>query len=201
MRCKSRDDGNARKLRESAFQALRTGGLSVAVLVAAIWVVQLINWLFGYTLNEFGILPRTLMGLPGVLTSPFLHGGFAHALANTVPLAVLGLLVAMQGSRAFAGRVAAIVVITGLSVWLLGRTSYHVGASGLVFGLFGYLLGRAWYLRSLASLASGAVAVALYGGLVWGLVPTRSISVESHLFGILAGIVLARIESSKRSNL
>ena len=201
MRCKLRVAGRLRILRETAFQALGKGGISVAVLVAAIWLVQLLNWLFGYSLNQFGILPRTLTGLPGVLTSPFLHGGFGHAVANTVPLVVLGLLVAMQGSRAFAGRVAAIVVMTGVSVWLLGRTSYHVGASGLVFGLFGYLLGRAWYLRSLASLAAAAVAVALYGGLVWGLVPARSISVESHLFGLLAGIVLARVESSRRSNL
>jgi membrane associated rhomboid family serine protease len=174
--------------------------MSVGVLVAAMWLVQLANWLCGYALNQFGILPRTLSGLPGVLTSPFLHGSFGHTVANTVPLLVLGLLVAMQGSRAFAGRVTAIVVITGVCVWLFGRTSYHVGASGLVFGLFGYLLGRMWYLRSLASLAAAAVAVALYGGLVWGLVPARSISVESHLFGLLAGILLARIESSRRGN-
>ena len=171
------------------------------MLVVVIWIVQLLNWMTGYSLNHLGIVPRSLMGLPGVLASPLLHGGFAHAIANTVPLVVLGLLVAVQGSRAFVGRVIAIIVMTGVAVWLFGRPSYHVGASGLVFGLFGYLLGRAWYRRSLASLASAAVAVALYGGLIWGLVPARSISVESHLFGLLAGIVLARMESSKRVSL
>lgn len=188
-------------MRETAGQALKQGGVSVAVLVALIWAVQLLNAMFGYSLNQLGILPRTLSGLTGVVASPFLHGGFAHAVANTVPLVVLGLLVAVQGSRAFIGRVVAIVIMTGLAVWLLGRSSYHVGASGLVFGLFGYLLARAWYRRSLGALAAAAAAVALYGGLIWGLVPARSVSVESHLFGLVAGIVLARLEVSRRVSL
>lgn len=171
---------------------LRDRVMLVVGLVGAIWCVELLNILLGRALNVFGILPRVLHGLSGVLAAPFLHVGPGHALANTVPLLVLGWMVALRGSVRFLRVAALVTVLGGLAVWLLGRPGYHVGASGLVFGLFGYLLAGAWYERSLQACAAALLALALYGGLFWGLVPSRGVSAEGHLFGLLAGVLVAR---------
>lgn len=169
----------------------------VLALLGVIWCVELVNALLGHRLNAFGILPRTVHGLTGIVAAPLLHVSLAHTLANTLPLLVLGWLVSLRGAARFARVAVAVTLVGGLAVWLLGRPSYHVGASGLVFGLFGYLLAGAWYERSFAALAAALAAVALYGGLVWGLVPSRGMSVESHLFGLLAGILVARLDGRR----
>ena len=170
----------------------------VAILVMVIWVVEGVNVLLGHRLNLFGIYPRSLAGLSGIVLAPVLHVNPAHALANTVPLLVLGWLVSLHGRARFI-RVAVVVsLLTGSAVWLFARSAYHVGASGLVFGLFGYVLGRAWWERSWPAILSAAAAVALYGGLVWGIVPARAVSFESHLFGLLAGVAMAWFERGRR---
>ncbi len=92
-----------------------------------------------------------------------------------------------------------IILVGGTALWLFGRSSYHVGASGLIFGYFGYLVSRAWYERSLKSIMMAFVTIFLYGGIIWGLLPIFSrISWEGHLFGLLAGILAARLEKTKK---
>jgi membrane associated rhomboid family serine protease len=166
--------------------------------VVLIWVIELINFSIGHRLSDWGILPRTLKGLRGIPLSPFLHASLIHVMMNTIPLAVLGGFVILHGRQIFFEISIIIILVSGTALWLFGRSSYHVGASGLIFGYFGYLVLRAWYDRSLKSFIIAFVTVFLYGGIIWGLLPTFSrISWEGHLFGLLAGILAARLEKTK----
>ncbi len=166
--------------------------------VALIWAIELINFSMGHRFSDWGILPRTLKGLKGIPLSPFLHASLIHIMMNTIPLAVLGGFVMLNGRRIFFEITIIIILVSGIALWLFGRSSYHVGASGLIFGYFGYLVLRAWYDRSLKSFIIAFVTVFLYGGIIWGLLPTFSrISWEGHLFGLLAGFLAARLEKTK----
>lgn len=143
-------------------------------------------------LDQAGIVPRELNGLPGVLWAPFLHYGFGHLLANTVPLLVLGGLVAIKGTTRFLEVTIGVILLGGLGTWLFGRTGVHLGASGVVFGYFGYLVAAALFERKLRSILLGLTALVLYGGLVWGVVPTTErVSWEGHLAGLVAGVFVA----------
>ena len=116
---------------------------------AALWAVQTVNWLTGYTLNvSFGLIPRQLSGLDGIIGMPALHGGFGHLMANTPPLLLMGTLLAVTTTRALIAINAVIVVLGGALVWLLGNSAIHVGASGLIFGWFGFLVARGLVDRS-----------------------------------------------------
>ncbi len=157
------------------------------------WGVALVNILAGQRLLTFGIVPRTPEGLIGIPLSPFLHDGLAHLLANTVPLAVLGGLVVVRGRRSLMAVTAFIVLVGGAGVWLFARPSVHIGASGLVFGYFSYLIAGGWYNRSPLSIVLAVLVIFFYGGLIWGILPaTPRVSWEGHLFGLVAGILLAR---------
>ena len=173
---------------------MRVALLMVLVFVALLWVVEAVNLLVDHRLNDYGILPRTRSGLVGIPLAPLLHGGFGHLASNTVPLLMLGGLAAVQGSAALLRAVSVIVLAGGLGVWVAGRSSIHVGASGLVFGLFAYLVGSGWYRRSIATVAVALVVLFFYWGLILGVLPAEeSVSWESHLFGLLAGLLAARL--------
>jgi membrane associated rhomboid family serine protease len=162
--------------------------------VALLWGIECVNALLDYRLNRWGLLPRTLTGLAGIPLSPFLHGSFAHLILNTVPLLILGGFVAFQGTRTFLSVSLWIILLSGGALWLLGRSAYHVGASSVIFGYFGYLVARGWYERSVTALLVALLTLGLYGGIVWGVLPTRSyVSWEGHLFGLLAGVLVARL--------
>lgn len=169
----------------------------LAALVAAMWLVELADLvIFGGALDLLGgIRPRSQAGLWGIVFAPFLHGGFAHLVANTVPLVVLGLLIMLRGLRDFVWATVIAAVLAGLGVWLFGRPqSVHIGASGLIFGYLGYLLLRGYWERSLTAILVALVAGFLYGGALWGVLPTRSgISWEGHLFGFAGGATAAAI--------
>lgn len=168
------------------------------IFVAVIWLVEFIDWaLFNGNLDGLGIVPRELSGLRGILFAPILHGGFRHVAANTVPLIVLGLLVMIRNRRNFWGITATIVLLSGLAIWFLGPPqTVHVGASALIFGFFGYLLGSAYYERSAGSIAVAVLVIVLYGGILVGLLPQgNGISWQGHLFGLISGIAAARFFS------
>ena len=167
--------------------------------VALLWSIECINALLNHRLNRWGILPRTFTGLVGIPLSPFLHGSFAHLILNTVPLVTLGSFVAFYGTRLFLAVSLWIMLLSGAALWLLGRSAYHVGASSVLFGYFGYLVARGWYERSVTALLVALLILGLYGGMVWGVVPTRSyISWEGHLFGLLAGVLVARLATTQQ---
>lgn len=165
------------------------------IMVFLMWVVMLVQYLFEIDLSELGILPRKISGLPGIITSPFIHADFSHLTANTVPLFV-SLSVIFYLYREVAFRVMLIVYFaTGLLVWLFARESYHIGASGLVYGYISFLLFSGIVRRNIRLMAVSLLMVFLYGGTFWGIFPDffpeRNISWESHLLGALNGFLLA----------
>lgn len=163
------------------------------LIVALLWLVELAdNIVFGGRLQTGGIHPRRLDGLDGILWTPLLHSSWGHVTSNTVPFVALGWLVALRGRRYWLTITAATIVIGGALTWLLAGGTNHIGASGVVFGYFGALLGGAWVDRRPATLAPAAVALFLYSGMLAGLVPQDAISWEGHLFGFIAGLLVAR---------
>ncbi len=168
---------------------------------AVLWIVEAVNFISGHKLSMFGIYPRTLKGLVGIPLSPFLHSGIIHLILNTGPLIILGYFIILNGRRIFLEVTFFIIVAGGAGVWLIGRSSYHVGASGLIFGYFGYLVSRGIFNKKISSLVVSFITVLIYGSLFWGLLPTLSrISWEGHLCGFAAGILAAWSEKGKPHN-
>lgn len=168
-------------------------------LAGVMWIVGAVNILLDYRLSEFGIVPRSIDGLRGIPLMPFLHANFNHLVVNTLPAAFLGALVAIQGKSSFLKATAFIMLVGGFALWVVGREGVHVGASGLIFGYVGYLIARAWYVRSLGAVLAAIVVVVLYGGALFGVLPTTSgVSWEGHLTGLLAGGLAARVSSPSR---
>jgi membrane associated rhomboid family serine protease len=168
--------------------------------VVVIWLLELIDRLmFGGSLDCFGIRPRTLDGLWGILWAPLLHGGWAHLAANSVPFVVLGWLVLLRGLSAFTLVSLLAVVIGGLGVWLFGAAgTVHIGASGLIFGYIGYLLARGYFERSFSSLAIAIGVAVVYGSVLFGLLPGQpGTSWEGHLFGFIGGVGSGRLLSTR----
>lgn len=168
--------------------------------LAVMWVVEIINGFIGHRLSLWGILPRTTPGLIGIPLSPFLHGSFNHVLSNTIPFLVLGGLGGLRGGQKLVGISLFIIVAGGAGVWLLGRPAVHVGASGLVFGYFGYLVANGWFDRRPLSILAAIAVIVVYGSLVFGVIPTTGfVSWEAHLFGLLAGVLAARLTRRGRN--
>ena len=164
-------------------------------IVAIMWFVELIDWLFfSGALDRLGIVPRQLAGLQGVILAPWLHGSFGHLLANTLPFLVLGFLVMLRHRRQFAAVSLVIILISGLGTWLIAPAhTIHIGASGLIFGYFAFLLVTAWYERGFSAIALVVLVIALYGGIVWGILPqANGVSWQGHLFGLIGGALAAR---------
>ncbi len=171
----------------------------VLVMVALMWVVEIVDLLPRTNPDRWGVRPRELGGLTGVVTMPFLHNGFGHLISNTIPLLIMGWVIAIGGVGRFVRVTVLIVVFTGLGTWLIGpSSSLHIGASGLVFGYLTYLLARAVFERKLAYLAGGAIILFLYGGVLWGLVPRPGISWQAHLTGAVAGVIAAQVLHGRR---
>ena len=161
-------------------------------LTALLWFIEAVDSVvLDDRLQGGGIQPRELSGLDGVLWAPFLHVGFGHVLSNTVPFVLLGLLVMTHGRARWAQVCIGVALIGGLATWVFARSGNHIGASGVVFGLLGYLVGAAFAARSPRAIWTGIVAIFLYGGLLWGVLPSPGISWEGHLFGALAGVLMA----------
>tara|TARA_R110002072_G_scaffold1598_6_gene13586 strand:- start:2232 stop:2816 length:585 start_codon:yes stop_codon:yes gene_type:complete len=183
-----------KKVQKSTWSALK----AVVILVAVMWVVEFLNSLLGHRLNAWGIHPRNTQSLPGILLWPLLHGGYGHLLMNTTPLLVMGFFVALRGVRSFVFSSLFILLIGGLGVWLFGRDAIHVGASGLVFGYFGFLVALAWFERSLLTFAVASLVIFYYGGIIYGVLPQDEfVSWEGHLFGLIAGIMAANLFARK----
>lgn len=163
--------------------------LSLSLLLIAI---EFINSFSGRMLNQFGLIPGTTSGLFGIFVSPFLHGNWAHLFSNLPPLLVFSLLMFQHGRWRFTLATVGIVVLGGGLVWLFGRTAIHVGASGLVFGYFGYLIIAGLISKEVKLLMIAIVVGISYGGMLIGILPLQAfVSFESHLFGLLAGVAMA----------
>lgn len=189
-------------LQRARFEQWKRYAMMLLAFVALIWVIEFFDWLvLGGQLDRLGIVPRQMVGLRGIALAPFLHGGFPHLLANTVPLLVLGLLMLLRNGHRFLLVTMIIVVVSGLGTWLIGpANSVHIGASGLIFGFVGFLVTSAYYERNAASILLAIVVITLYGGVIWGVLPQgNGISWQGHLFGLLGGVLAARYTVGKRT--
>jgi membrane associated rhomboid family serine protease len=165
----------------------------ILTLTALCWVVFLADRLLCHGhLNQHGITPRHLAGLPAILWAPLLHSSFRHLAANTLPLLILGGILCARSKAQFALVAAAGTLLGGALTWLLARNASHIGASGLVFCFFGYLASLALFNRTLGTLVLSVVCLLAYGGILRGLLPTAApVSWESHAAGLAAGLALA----------
>lgn len=163
------------------------------LLLAAIWAASLLGFTSVELRHTLALVPRDLWHLHGILTMPFVHGDWAHLLANSVPLAILLALVRMQAGRRFWPAIVLTALGGGLALWLIGRYGSHVGASGLLFGLLGLLLGWTWFQRTLRALSIAGLVMLVYGSLLWGVLPAGGqVSWEGHLCGLVAGFLVSR---------
>lgn len=163
--------------------------------ILTLWLLELLDsLLLKGRLNRLGIRPRRLIGLRGIIFAPLLHGNLSHLAANTIPLLVLGWLIMLNGLNTFLTVTAIVWVISGLGTWLLGGyNTNHIGASGLVFGYFGYLLLRGYFDQSFSAITIAVLVGLIYGSMLWGVLPIhRGKSWQSHLFGFVGGGVAAR---------
>jgi membrane associated rhomboid family serine protease len=157
--------------------------------VGVIWLIFLVNWMLGQDPEPFGIRPRQLNGLPGIVFAPLVHDGFAHIIANTPPLLVLGTAMLFLYPISALRVLPAVYFGTGIAVWLFARDSVHFGASGLVYGLVSFVFVAGLLRRDRRAIAASLVVCFMYGSLVWGVVPTPSgVSWETHLAAALIGV-------------
>jgi len=161
--------------------------------VALLYLVELVDTLDRNRLDGYGIRPREVDGLDGIVFAPLLHHGWAHLAANTVPLLVFGFLILLAGVARWAAVTAVVWVVGGVGTWVTGQPhSLHLGASVLAFGWLVYLLLRGIFARDASQVALGAILLFLYGGILYGVLPGQpGISWQGHLFGALGGALAA----------
>jgi membrane associated rhomboid family serine protease len=168
-------------------------GLAVKIslgLVALIWLIPLLGW--GLGLERFGVRPRQLIGLPGILVAPLLHAGFTHLIANSLPLLVLGTAMLYLYPSAALRVLPAVYLGPGIAVWFFGKEGVHVGASGLVYGLVSYIFVGGLIRRDRRAIAASLLVCFMYGTLAWGVLPINpTVSWETHLAAALIGVLLA----------
>lgn len=179
-----------KKERNKILSSLFYSGCFVAIL----WIIQFAQWAADKSISSYGVLPRKVSGLLGILTAPLIHADFSHLVSNSITLFLLlfGILYFYRSSVVKVFFI--IYIFDGLLVWLFARQSYHIGASGLVYGFASFLFFSGLFRKDKRSVALSLLIVFLYGGMVWGVLPTDpKISFESHLFGAIVGIVCAFI--------
>ncbi len=162
------------------------------IIVSVFWLVKLLENLLNLDLTEFGILPLQIEGLRGIIFSPFIHSNYDHLLSNSIPFLILSFTL-FYFYRKLAYRIIFLIyLLSGLCVWLGGRDSYHIGASGIVYGLASFLFFSGVFRKDANLLTIGIIVVFLYGSMFWGIFPLKpGISWESHLWGSASGLMLA----------
>lgn len=191
----------ARRTRSVVDGAKLSSGLKLlAVLVGLMWVSEIVDTALHGKLDQYGILARDPDGLFGILAAPFLHGGFGHLISNTLPLLMLGALIAVSGALRLFAVTAIVTTVGGLGTWLISPPHTNtIGASGVVFGYATYLIARGLFNRRFGQVAIGVIVVVVWGGvLLGGLLPQDGISWQGHLFGGIAGILAAWVLSDDR---
>lgn len=174
------------------FRRLRLCLILAAGFTTLLWLIKVFEVISGSSLVEYGIYPGSINGLSGILLAPLIHSSYSHLFANTGPLLILGTLLLYGYPRSARIVIPSIYLGVGLSVWLFGREAWHIGASGLVFGLMFFVFCIGVIRRDKRAIALSLVVFFLYGGMIAGIFPSRpEISFESHLAGAVFGVVLA----------
>jgi membrane associated rhomboid family serine protease len=186
---------------ESAFyrKKLLLNLIIPGIFVFILWIVKITEVLFNIDLSGFGIYPLEARGLPGILFSPFIHADFGHLFNNSLPLFFLGVALFYFYSEVAIRVFIWTYLITGVLVWMAGRDAWHIGASGLVYGLASFLFFSGIIRRHFRLIALSLLIVFLYGSMVWGIFPGtyRNVSWESHMLGFFAGIILSVLYRNK----
>jgi membrane associated rhomboid family serine protease len=182
------------------------GGATILTFVALLYLVELLDLLTNHSLEENGIRPQTTDGLWGIIFAPVLHANWAHLIANTIPLLVLGFLMTLAGISRFVWATAIIWILGGFGTWLIGNVGSscgptdHIGASGLIFGYLAFLLVFGLFVRRVWDIVIGLVVLFLYGGVLLGAMPVLhqcgGVSWQGHLSGAVAGVVAAYLLSA-----
>nr|WP_319265568.1 rhomboid family intramembrane serine protease [uncultured Draconibacterium sp.] len=163
-----------------------------AIFVMLLWMVKIIELTSGLSFVEFGIFPRHINGLQGILFSPFIHSDFSHLISNSLPFFILGFMLIYFYRRISYRIFFLLYILSGISTWIMGREAWHIGASGVVYALAAFHFVSGIIRSDVRLLTLSAIVVFLYGGLVWGLLPIRpEISWEGHLSGAIFGVLLA----------
>jgi membrane associated rhomboid family serine protease len=187
---------------EPAGARARKGLLVVGSFVVLLYLIEIVNTAFFHSLNRtFGLRPRSPDGILDILTFPLLHANLAHLMSNTLPLIIFGFLVFLSGRRVFITALAASWLVSGLVVWLIGGASVTVGASGIVFGLFSFLLVRGFVNRNWWQIVLSVVLFMAYGSILFGVLPTVAsfVSWQAHLGGAIGGVAAALLLSTRNS--
>ena len=165
-----------------------------AAFVIVIWMIYISQTTFNIPFAQYGILPRKIAGIAGILSSPLIHADFNHLISNTPALLILSITVIYFYPNSSLKVLSLIYLLTGILVWLLARQVYHIGASGIIYGLLGFLFFSGVFRRDNRSIAIALLVTFIYGGLIWGILPgVKGVSWESHLFGGITGILIAFI--------
>ena len=174
---------------------LLLSALIPALFVVLTWVVEICEILFETDLSGFGVYPLEINGLQGIIFAPLLHNGFSHVAANSIPLLLLGTALFYFYSEVALKVSVWIWILSGVSLWVFGRAAWHIGASGLIYGLASFLFFSGIIRKYFRLVALSLLVVFLYGSLVWGMFPDvyRNVSWEAHLLGFVAGIIMAII--------
>ncbi len=165
-----------------------------AIILIIIWSVKLFEIVFDCDFTEYGVLPRSFNGLMGILFSPLIHSDVNHLISNSLPVIILCLLIFNFYSQIAKKIFIYLYFISGLWLWCIGRESFHIGASGLIYAMASFLF-FSGILRKNSQLSAVALLVIfIYGGLFWGLFPIhKNVSWEGHLTGFIAGILVSFI--------
>ncbi len=161
------------------------------LLVLIIWIVEIIEETSGLRFTKFGIYPRDVSSLTGILTAPFIHSDWKHLISNSFPLFALSTIMVVFYKRLIVATYIGIILLTGISVWLFARESYHLGISGVVYGLIGFIFWAGLFRENTRSIILSLVILIAYSGYFQGLTPEEGVSWESHLFGAMSGAFLA----------
>jgi membrane associated rhomboid family serine protease len=175
--------------RDSRFEGARI----VLALLAAMWAFEIVDVALDNRLDQYGIEPRDPDGLFGVVAAPFLHAGFGHLIANSIPFVTLGILIAFQGALRVISVTVIVGLVSGIGTWLVApEGTIHIGASGIVFGYATYLLARGVFNRNVWEILIGVAVAAVWGtALLGGLMPQEGVSWQGHFFGAVGGVLAA----------
>ncbi len=161
--------------------------------VSFMWLIKITEVLFETDFHFLGIFPRQVTSLTGIVTSPFIHSGFRHLFNNTIPLFILGTALFYLYSQVSFRVLFWIMILTGFAVWITGRPAWHIGASGIVYGMASFLFVSGLIRRYIPLMGLSLLVAFVYGEMVWGIFPgfRMDISWESHMLGVAAGLLLA----------
>lgn len=165
-----------------------------AFLVAVLWAVHLAKVIWKLNLGQYGVFPRAIDGIKGIFLSPFIHGDFQHLFSNSFPVFFLTFMIVYFYRKISVPSLVLIYLLTGFSVWLFGREVYHIGASGVAYGMVSFVFWSGLFRRNVRSIVLALVVLFLYQGYFLGIMPNQEgISWESHLLGAIVGIIVSAI--------